>query len=60
MGKVIQAGGPTEGHSSIEDSVATLDLVRWYVLHKPKPKPAQSKVPSADKVVIKAGRPLFD
>jgi RNA exonuclease 1 len=37
LGLTIQAGGGTSGHSSIEDSVATLDLVRWYVLNKLKP-----------------------
>lgn len=42
LGTVIQAGGGSVGHSSVEDSRATLDLVRWYVLHdkRPKPKPA--------------------
>ncbi|KAG1892366.1 ribonuclease H-like protein [Suillus subluteus] len=37
LGLTIQAGGGTSGHSSVEDSVATLDLVRWYVLNKLKP-----------------------
>ena len=44
--KTIQAGGGTVGHSSVEDSIATLDLVRWHVLNgsKPRPKPpAQSE-----------------
>jgi hypothetical protein len=27
-------GGSTVGHSSVEDSVATLDLVRIFVLNK--------------------------
>ncbi|KAI0773440.1 Rexo1 protein [Irpex lacteus] len=48
LGRTIQAGGAA-GHSSIEDSVATLDLVRWHVLNgpkpKPKPKPAQPQEP---------------
>jgi len=34
LGIIIQSGGGTTGHSSVEDSVATLDLVRWYILHK--------------------------
>ncbi|KAH7887664.1 ribonuclease H-like protein [Phlebopus sp. FC_14] len=34
LGITIQAGGGSTGHSSIEDSVATLDLVRWYVVNK--------------------------
>lgn len=36
LGKTIQAGGGTVGHSSVEDSVATLDLVRYFMLNKPK------------------------
>lgn len=36
LGQIIQAGGATVGHSSVEDSIATLDLVRWYVLNKNK------------------------
>ncbi|KAG7449108.1 ribonuclease H-like protein [Guyanagaster necrorhizus] len=36
LGIRIQAGGSAVGHSSIEDSVATLDLVRWFVLEKQK------------------------
>ncbi|GJE84208.1 ribonuclease H-like protein [Phanerochaete sordida] len=39
LGKTIQAGGGTVGHSSVEDSIATLDLVRWHILNGPKPKP---------------------
>lgn len=59
MNKVIQAGGAEVGHSSVEDSIATLDLVRWYVLNKPKPKSAAPPVPSADASSVKT-RPLFD
>lgn len=46
LGQTIQAGGGTVGHSSVEDSVATLDLVRWHVLHRPPPlaKPTTSAV----------------
>lgn len=42
LGQTIQEGGGTVGHSSVEDSVATLDLVRWHVLNRPPPaaKPA--------------------
>jgi hypothetical protein len=42
LGKIIQAGGGTVGHSSVEDSIATLDLVRWHIVNgsKPKPKPS--------------------
>jgi len=36
LGKTIQAGDATEGHSSIEDASATLDLVRWYILSRQK------------------------
>ncbi|KAI0268254.1 hypothetical protein BC834DRAFT_923325 [Gloeopeniophorella convolvens] len=39
LGRGIQTGGPTVGHSSVEDSVATLDLVKWFVLNK-KSKPS--------------------
>ena len=44
LGQTIQAGGGTVGHSSVEDSVATLDLVRWHVLNRPPPsaKPTTS------------------
>ncbi|KAI0771596.1 ribonuclease H-like protein [Trametes elegans] len=38
LGQTIQAAGAA-GHSSVEDSVATLDLVRWHVLNGPKPRP---------------------
>ncbi|KAF9055430.1 ribonuclease H-like protein [Hymenopellis radicata] len=33
LGVKIQAGGSTVGHSSVEDSVATLDLVRWFFVN---------------------------
>ncbi|KAF5322365.1 hypothetical protein D9619_000791 [Psilocybe cf. subviscida] len=36
LGKMIQTGDATEGHSSVEDASATLDLVRWYILNKQK------------------------
>ncbi|KAF8205066.1 ribonuclease H-like domain-containing protein [Pholiota molesta] len=36
LGKMIQIGDATEGHSSVEDASATLDLVRWYILNKQK------------------------
>ncbi|KAF9495402.1 hypothetical protein BDN71DRAFT_876921 [Pleurotus eryngii] len=36
LGKIIQTGGGTTGHSSVEDSVATLDLVRWFILNQSK------------------------
>lgn len=40
LNRTIQTGGAAEGHSSVEDSVATLDLVRWHVLNRrPKPRP---------------------
>ncbi|KZT12482.1 Rexo1 protein [Laetiporus sulphureus 93-53] len=42
LGQTIQSGGGTVGHSSVEDSVATLDLVRWHVLNRPKPPPKTS------------------
>lgn len=38
LDRTIQSGGGTSGHSSVEDSVATLDLVKWFVLNK-KTKP---------------------
>lgn len=46
LGKVIQRGGGTVGHSSVEDSVATLDLVRWRVLNGPKPPPKKILTPA--------------
>ncbi|KAG6378672.1 ribonuclease H-like protein [Boletus reticuloceps] len=38
LGISIQTGGGSTGHSSVEDSVATLDLVRWHILNKPNKK----------------------
>ncbi|KAI0254695.1 ribonuclease H-like protein [Lactifluus subvellereus] len=38
LGRSIQEGGGSLGHSSVEDSVAALDLVKWFVLNK-KAKP---------------------
>ncbi|OJT04159.1 hypothetical protein TRAPUB_5204 [Trametes pubescens] len=49
LGQTIQAAGAA-GHSSVEDSIATLDLVRWHVINgrKPAPKPAPATMtPSA-------------
>ena len=36
LGQIIQSGGGSGalGHSSLEDAKATLDLVRWYILHQ--------------------------
>ncbi|KAI0774244.1 ribonuclease H-like protein [Fomes fomentarius] len=45
LGKTIQSAGAA-GHSSIEDSVATLDLVRWHVINGPKPKPKPVSTPT--------------
>ncbi|RDB22461.1 Exonuclease GOR [Hypsizygus marmoreus] len=42
LGILIQTGDASVGHSSVEDAVATLDLVRWHILNKPKPKPKPS------------------
>lgn len=38
LGRSIQQGNGSKGHSSVEDSVASLDLVKWFVLNK-KTKP---------------------
>jgi len=38
LNRSIQQGGALKGHSSVEDSVASLDLVKWFVLNK-KTKP---------------------
>jgi RNA exonuclease 1 len=40
---MIQQGGGSKGHSSVEDSVASLDLVKWFVLNK-KTKPTIATV----------------
>ena len=34
LSRSIQQGGGSRGHSSVEDSVAALDLVKWFVLNK--------------------------
>ncbi|KAJ7507912.1 Rexo1 protein [Mycena galericulata] len=44
LGITIQSGGGTVGHSSVEDSVATLDLVKWHILNRP-PKPKRPPTP---------------
>ena len=51
LGILIQAGGGSVGHSSVEDSIATLDLVRWYVLNKAKPKKLLPEDSSGSSVV---------
>lgn len=38
LSRSIQQGGGLKGHSSVEDSVASLDLVKWFALNK-KTKP---------------------
>ncbi|KAF7355397.1 Exonuclease domain-containing protein [Mycena sanguinolenta] len=44
LGITIQTGGGSVGHSSVEDSIATLDLVRWLIVNRPpKPKPPPGK-----------------
>ncbi|KAF7332085.1 Exonuclease domain-containing protein [Mycena kentingensis (nom. inval.)] len=35
LGTLIQSGGGSTGHSSMEDVIATLDLVRWHVINRP-------------------------
>jgi hypothetical protein len=43
LNKSIQTGGGSKGHSPIEDSVASLDLVKWFVFNK-KTKPVMVTV----------------
>ncbi|EJD01091.1 uncharacterized protein FOMMEDRAFT_110616 [Fomitiporia mediterranea MF3/22] len=38
LSRKIQTGGGTSGHSSVEDSIATLDLVRYFVINNPEGK----------------------
>ncbi|KAI0307161.1 ribonuclease H-like protein [Multifurca ochricompacta] len=38
LNRSIQEGGGSQGHSSVEDSIAALDLVKWFALNK-KTKP---------------------
>ncbi|KAL5527323.1 hypothetical protein ACEPAG_6114 [Sanghuangporus baumii] len=55
LGRSIQTGGGTSGHSSVEDSIATLDLVRWFVLNNPetkKPKTAVQATSSSSSVPV--------
>ena len=42
----FREGDASRGHSSVEDSVAALDLVKWFVLNK-KTKPALVPVSSS-------------
>ncbi|KAA1466430.1 ribonuclease H-like protein [Dentipellis sp. KUC8613] len=44
LGRSIQTGDGSSGHSSVEDSVATLDLVKWCVLNR-RQKPNLSSSP---------------
>lgn len=37
LGKMIQTGDASVGHSSLEDASSTLDLVRWYILNEQNP-----------------------
>ncbi|KAF8529142.1 Rexo1 protein [Hysterangium stoloniferum] len=37
--KMIQSGGGKTGHSSVEDAIATLDLVRWWIANERPWKP---------------------
>lgn len=43
LDRVIQMGGSAVGHSSVEDSVATLDLVRQFILNKATVAPVVKK-----------------
>jgi len=45
LGRTIQTGGANVGHSSVEDSIATLDLVKWHVINKPPPPPIRTPKP---------------
>ena len=54
LGTIIQTGGGTVGHSSVEDSVATLDLVRWYVLNGPKRRTSILAVASSSNAKCRA------
>ena len=42
LDRAIQTGDSTVGHSSVEDSLATLDLVRVFVLNKASTAPLKS------------------
>ncbi|KAI0318701.1 hypothetical protein OF83DRAFT_1056421 [Amylostereum chailletii] len=55
LSRSIQTGGAALGHSSIEDSVATLDLVKWFVLNK-KTKPSLTTPPPGVNGFDKGGR----
>ncbi|ETW83986.1 hypothetical protein HETIRDRAFT_472359 [Heterobasidion irregulare TC 32-1] len=46
LGRTIQTGGGTAGHSSIEDSIATLDLVKWFVYNKVRQPPLSAATPA--------------
>ncbi|KAF9780117.1 ribonuclease H-like domain-containing protein [Thelephora terrestris] len=40
LGRAIQTGSAKVGHSSLEDSVATFDLLKWHIINQPSPSPA--------------------
>ncbi|PPQ99066.1 hypothetical protein CVT24_003626 [Panaeolus cyanescens] len=44
LGRLIQTGDATQGHSSIEDASATLDLVRWFVVNNKRKSSNQPAV----------------
>lgn len=55
LGRAIQTGGGTTGHSSVEDSIATLDLVRWFILNNNQgPKKAATQTSSVGSSVQKS------
>jgi RNA exonuclease 1 len=55
LSRSIQQGDSTKGHSSIEDSVAALDLVKWFVVSK-KTKPALSVPVSSSSSPVAASK----
>lgn len=51
LGKLIQAGGAAVGHSSVEDSKATLDLVRFFVMNERKAH-GRTPAPAMDSTAV--------
>ncbi|KAF9446957.1 Rexo1 protein [Macrolepiota fuliginosa MF-IS2] len=49
LGRLIQTGDASTGHSSAEDAAASLDLVRWHILNNKSTSNSKPPIPSTSK-----------